>query len=315
VIAIGNPFGLGGTVTAGILSARARDINAGPYDDFLQTDASINRGNSGGPLFNLQGEVVGINTAIFSPTGGSVGIGFAVPASLARPVVEQLRDFGQTRRGWLGVNIQSVTDEIAESVGLAKARGALVARVTEKGPAEKGGIAAGDVILRFDGKEVSEMRRLPRIVAETSVGRAVKVEIWRRNQSMQLDITLGELEENEAQASAAARPRATAPGAAPIEALGMQLSGLTAELRERYQIPASSKGVVITKVEPGSTAAERGLNVGDVIVEIAQQEVSQPAQVLEKVQEARQANRRSVLIMVERSGEQRFVGLPVEPRG
>jgi serine protease Do len=315
VLAIGNPFGLGGTVTAGILSARARDINSGPYDDFLQTDAAINRGNSGGPLFNMNGDVVGINTAIYSPTGGSIGIGFAVPSSLARNVVDQLREFGRTKRGWLGVNIQTVTDEIAESLGLEKARGALVARVTEKGPAEKAGVQSGDVIVRFDNKEVSDMRRLPRIVAETPVGKAVKVELWRKNRMMELDVTLGELEENEPQAANAQRPRPQQQGAAPIEALGMQLTALTPELRERFQVPEGSKGVLVTRVDDGSTAAERGLRAGDVIVEVAQQEVTQPGEVLEKVQEARRANRRSVLIMVERAGEQRFVGLPVDPRG
>jgi serine protease Do len=315
VLAIGNPFGLGGTVTVGILSARARDINTGPYDDFLQTDAAINRGNSGGPLFNMAGEVVGINTAIYSPTGGSIGIGFAVPSSLASPIVAQLREFGRTRRGWLGVNIQTVTDEIAESLGLSKARGALVARVTEKGPAEKAGIQSGDVILRFDGKDVTDMRRLPRIVAETAVGKSVRVEVWRRNQAIILDAMLGELEETEQQAAAPQRQRQQPAAPATVDALGMQLSVMTPELRERFQIPAASKGVVVTKVDEGSTAGERGLRVGDVIVEVAQQEVGQPGQVLEKVQEARRANRRSVLIMVERAGEQRFVGLPVEPRG
>jgi serine protease Do len=319
VVAIGNPFGLGGTVTAGIVSARARDIQAGPYDDFLQTDAAINRGNSGGPLFNMAGEVVGINTAIYSPSGGSIGIGFAIPSSLARPIVEQLRDFGRTRRGWLGVNIQAVTDEIAESVSMQKARGAMVARVTEKGPAEKAGIVAGDIVVRFDGKEVGEMRRLPRLVAETPVGKTVKVEVWRKGQAVLLDVLLGELEENEAQASAGQQRGRQQPaqpsGPLPVEALGMQLSALTPELREKHQVPARAKGVLVVRVDDGSIAAERGLRVGDVIVEVAQQEVTQPQQVVAKVQEARAAKRRSVLIMVERAGEQRFVGLPVEPRG
>jgi serine protease Do len=316
VLAIGNPFGLGGTVTVGILSARARDINAGPYDDFLQTDASINRGNSGGPLFNLAGEVIGINTAIYSPSGGSIGIGFAVPASLARPVIEQLRDFGRTKRGWLGVNIQTVTDEIAESLGLDKARGALVARVTEKGPAEKGGVQSGDVITRFDGKEVTDMRRLPRLVAETPVGKSVKVEVWRKGRTQTLEMSLGELEENEQQAAAPRPGGRSQPGAGgTVEALGMSLTALTPELRERFEVAEKTRGVLITKVDEGSTAAERGLRAGDVIVEVAQEEVTQPAQVLSKVQDAKKANRRSVLIMVERQGEQRFVGLPVDPRG
>jgi serine protease Do len=316
VLAIGNPFGLGGTVTAGILSARARDINAGPYDDFLQTDASINRGNSGGPLFNMSGDVIGINTAIYSPTGGSIGIGFAVPSSLARSVIEQLRDFGRTKRGWLGVNIQTVTDEIAESLGLDKAKGALVARVTEKGPAEKSGIQSGDVIVRFDGKEVGDMRRLPRLVAETPVGKAVKVEVWRKGRAVTLDVMLGELEENEQQAAAPPRGRQQTPqSATTVETLGMALTTLTPELREKFEVAERTKGVLITKVEDGSTAAERGLRAGDVIVEIAQEEVTQPGQVLARVEEAKRAKRRSVLIMVERQGEQRFVGLPVDPRG
>ena len=211
VLAIGNPFGLGGTVTAGIISARGRDINAGPYDDFLQTDAAINRGNSGGPLFNLDGEVIGISTAIYSPTGGSVGIGFAVPSQLARPVIEQLQKFGRTRRGWLGVNIQTVTDEIAEGLGLEKAQGALVARVTEGGPAAAAGLEQGDVVLEFDGRPVEEMRTLPRIVAETSVGQEVQVKVWRKGETQSFKVTLGELEEAEARLAGVAEEGA-APG-------------------------------------------------------------------------------------------------------
>ena len=314
VIAIGNPFGLGGTVTAGIISARARDINAGPYDDFLQTDASINRGNSGGPMFNLAGEVIGINTAIYSPSGGSVGIGFAVPSSLARPVVEQLRDYGKTRRGWLGVNIQSVTDEIAESLGLDKARGALVARVTEQGPADKAKIQQGDVVIRFDGKEVTDMRRLPRLVAETPVDKNVKVVVWRKGKEVALDVKLGELEENDQVAAAprGTKPTTPMPSAPSVDALGMQLSQLTPELREKFEVNEKTKGVLVTKVDEGSTAAERGIRAGDVIVEVAQEEVTAPAQVAKKVTEANTQGRRSVLVMVERQGEQRFVGLPVD---
>ena len=194
VIAIGNPFGLGGTVTSGIVSARGRDIQAGPYDDFLQLDASINRGNSGGPTFDVHGRVIGINTAIFSPSGGSVGIGFAIPSTLARSVVAQLKDFGRTRRGWLGVRIQGVTPEIAESLGLRSATGALVASVTPNGPAAEAGIQAGDVILTFDGKEVNEMRRLPRVVAETGVEEQVPVKLWRRGQEQTVRVKVGELE-------------------------------------------------------------------------------------------------------------------------
>jgi serine protease Do len=315
VLAIGNPFGLGGTVTAGILSARSREL-AGPYDDFLQTDASINKGNSGGPLFNLNGDVIGVNTAIYSPTGGSIGIGFSVSSLLAKPVIEQLKEFGRTKRGWLGVNIQSVTDEIAESLGLGKARGALVARVTERGPAEQAGIQSRDVIIRFDNKEVTEMKRLPRIVAETQVGKAVKVEVWRGDKILTFDITLGELEENEQQAAAPAAPQRPRPGQPQdtvVAALGMSLAPLTQELREKYGVAEQTRGVVVTKVEDGSTAAERGVREGDVIVEVQQEGVSQPSQVVQKVQDARKQNRRSVLVVVERQGQQRFVGLPIGP--
>ncbi len=320
VVAIGNPFGLGGSVTVGIVSARARDINAGPYDDFLQTDASINRGNSGGPMFNLQGEVVGINTAIYSPTGGSVGIGFAVPSTLARNVIDQLRQYGKTRRGWLGVNIQTVTDDIAESLGLDKPKGALVARVTEKGPADAAKIQPGDIVIRFDGREVGEMRRLPRMVAETSVDKTVDVVVWRQRKEVPLKVKLGELPEDDQLAAAPRDNPAAPPGRqqsapATVDALGMALTQITPELRERYEIPEKTKGVLITKVTEGSTASERDLRPGDVIVEVAQEEVTSPSQLVKKVTDARAAGRKSVLVMVERRGEQRFVGLPVEPKG
>ena len=316
VVAIGNPFGLGGSVTVGIVSARARDINAGPYDDFIQTDASINRGNSGGPMFNLAGEVIGINTAIYSPTGGSIGIGFAVPSTLARNVVDQLRKYGRTRRGWLGVNIQTVTDEIAESIGLDKAKGALVARVTDKGPADNAKILPGDVVLKFDGREVTEMRRLPRMVAETPVGKTVDVLVWRKGKEVPLKVKLDELEENEQVASApkSGGPNPAKPAApeATVSALGMSLSQLTQESRDRFDVAEKTRGVLITNVKDGSSASERDLRAGDVIVEVAQEEVTSPDQVVKKIDDARKAGRKSVLVMVERKGEQRFVGLPVE---
>ncbi|MBI1245865.1 MAG: Do family serine endopeptidase [Alphaproteobacteria bacterium] len=316
VVAIGNPLGLGGSVTQGIISARNRDINAGPYDDFIQTDASINRGNSGGPLFNLAGDVVGVNTAIYSQTGGSIGIGFSIPSAIVKNVVAQLRKDGRVRRGWLGVNIQTVSDEIAESVGLDKARGAMVAKVPDDGPAAKADIRAGDVIVKFDGKDVTDMRRLPRLVAETPVDKTVKVEVWRNRKSVTLNVKLGELEEEQA-ASAAT----TAPGSKPgqpqgqAEVLGMTLAPITPDMRQRFQLSEKQKGVVVTDVVDGSVAQERGIRPGDVIVEVAQSEITQPQQVQDKVKEQRTAGRKSVLIMVERAGEQRFVGLPVEPRG
>ncbi|MBM84618.1 MAG: serine protease [Rhodospirillaceae bacterium] len=315
VVAIGNPFGLGGTVTAGIVSARGRDINQGPYDDFIQTDASINKGNSGGPLFNLEGEVVGINTAIFSQTGGSVGIGFAVAARLAKPVVEQLRDFGRTRRGWLGVRIQTVTDEIAESFGLESAVGALVAEVTKGGPADTAGIRPGDVILSFNGKEVESMRRLPRIVAETPVGVDVPVKVWRDSRLTQVTARIGELEEAEkAQLVPASKAEeSSGPSTGRVEAAGIDLSSLTGALRSEHSIVDAVEGVLITAVDPDSPAAEKGLRVGDVIVEIDQTEVSSPSEVINIVESViKKGRKKSVLFTVNRQGSIRFVGLRVK---
>ena len=314
IIAIGNPFGLGGTVTAGIISARARDINSGPYDDYLQTDASINRGNSGGPMFNLDGEVIGINTAIFSPSGGSIGIGFAIPSSLAQTVADQLQQFGVTKRGWLGVRIQTVTDDIAENLGLPKAKGALVAGVTEGGPAEKGGIQPGDVITAFDGKEVPDMKRLPRIVAETPIDKDASVDVWRKGKSTRLKVKVGELKEEEAQAKGEESP---APQAEPRETasvLGLTLSGLTQQLRDRYKIDQSTKGVIITQIAPDSPARGQGLSAGDVILEAASKKVTSPKEVIAAVDEAKSKKRKSVLLMVEGQNGQNFVVLPLEAK-
>src|SRR5579863_7451899 len=231
VMAIGNPFGLGGSVTAGILSARAREINAGPYDDFLQTDASINRGNSGGPMFNMDGDVIGINTAIYSPSGGSIGIGFAIPANLAQPIIDQIKQYGHARRGWLGVNIQSVSDEIAESLGLDRPKGALIASVRDGGPAQVAGIQPGDVVLTFDGKDVTDMRRLPRIVAETPIEKSVKVTVWRKRKETVLDVKVGELKEDTQQAALTPKQQTPAEPAGSVKTLGLSLSNLTPELR------------------------------------------------------------------------------------
>ena len=307
VLAIGNPFGLGGSVTAGIISARGRNINAGPYDNFIQTDASINRGNSGGPMFNLDGEVVGINTAIFSPSGGSVGIGFAIPANLAKRVVSQLIDFGRTKRGWLGVQIQTVNDEIAESLGLDKPRGALVSKVNEEGPADSGGIEAGDVILEFAGRDVAEMRALPRIVADTEIGETVNVVVWRKGKEKKLRVTVGELEEVQ---EAAFTPGGPTPGRS--EVLGMTLSPLTPDTRSEFQLGDESKGVVVTGVGGDSTAAERGIRPGDLIVEVNQEPVTSPQEVAEKIQEVQGSGRKSVLLLVERAGDLRFVAVRLD---
>jgi serine protease Do len=311
VVAIGNPFGLGGSVTAGIVSARGRDIRQGLYDDFIQTDAAINRGNSGGPLFNLNGEVVGINTAIYSPSGGSIGIGFAIPSNLAKNIVAQLQADGRVRRGWLGVNIQQVTDEIAESLGLrGGARGALVARATEGGPAAGGGIQAGDVILRFNNSDVREMRNLPRIVAETRVGTQVPVVVWRNGKEETVTVTVAELPAEQQQAAVQpgqAQPRAQQQ--LELSGLGLKISPITPEARERFSLRAESRGVVITEVAPGSPAAERELRPGDVIVEVQQERVNTPQEVQERLERLRRQNRATALLLIESAQGQRWVPL------
>ena len=311
VLAIGNPFGLGGTVTAGILSARGRDINTGPYDDFLQTDASINRGNSGGPMFDLDGRVVGVNTAIFSPSGGSVGIGFAIPSAIAEPVVSQLIKTGQVRRGWLGVHIQTVTDEIAETLGLEEAKGALVASVIKEGPAEESGITAGDVIVEFDGREVGEMRKLPRIVADTEVGKTVDVVLWRNNEKMTLQVTVGELEADEEQLAARTEGREEGDEQA-IKGLGFTLSVITDSLRERFNLGEDAKGLVVTEVTEGGPASEKGIRPGDVVVEVSQEDAASPTQVAKLVDAARDAGRKSVLLLVEGQGRLRFEAVRID---
>lgn len=311
VMAIGNPFGLGGTVTVGIISARGRDINSGPYDNFIQTDAAINRGNSGGPLFNMNGEVIGINTAIISPSGGSIGIGFAVPTELALNVIDQLREFGETRRGWLGVRIQPVTDEIAESLDMADARGALVAGVIRGGPVDDGSIEPGDVIIRFDGKDVDSMRDLPRIVAESPVGKAVDVIVIRKSKEQTVKVTLGRLEDSEQLASA--DPDSDGMTDLPdqlatAEVLGMTLAELTDDGRQEFAIADDVEGVVITAVDPNSAAAEKRIEPGDVIVEIAQEMVMTPQDVEERISALQQDGRRNALLMLAgRTGELRFV--------
>lgn len=311
VIAIGNPFGLGGTVTTGIISAQQRDINAGPYDDFIQTDASINRGNSGGPMFNMNGEVIGINTAIYSPSGGSVGIGFAIPSNLSKPIIDQLIKYGHTRRGWIGVRIQSVTEDIAESLGMDAHNGALVASVAATGPAEKSGLKPGDIILEFDGKSVNHMRTLPRIVAETDIGKTVDIVYWRDGQKQTTKTTIGELEKAEEDGLLAEGPQesqTTAPGTA-IPAIGLSLRTVTGEDRNSFGIPADVKGVVITKVDPASEGASKGLQAGDVIVEINQQAVGDADIAKNLVDAARESGRNSVLLLINREGEVRFVAL------
>ncbi|GAB4525900.1 MAG: DegQ family serine endoprotease [Roseibium sp.] len=314
VMAIGNPFGLGGTVTVGIVSARNRDINSGPYDNFIQTDASINRGNSGGPLFDMEGNVIGINTAIISPSGGSIGIGFAIPAKTATRVIAQLREFGETRRGWLGVRIQEVTDEIAESLGMDEAMGALVAGVTEEGPAAKAKIEPGDVIVKFDGREVEAMRELPRMVAETAIGKDVEVVVLRKGEEVTISVTLERLEENEVEEAAAETD--SEPQDKPAEkseVLGMTLAVLDDALRQQFSIEEDVTGVVVTEVESGSSAEEKRVMAGDVIKEVAQEPVETPADVEAQIRKLKEDGRRSALLLLANpSGDVRFVPVRIE---
>ncbi len=333
VMAIGNPFGLGGSVTLGIISARGRNINAGPYDNFIQTDAAINKGNSGGPLFNMRGEVIGINTAIISPSGGSIGIGFAVPTELAENVVHQLTEFGETRRGWLGVRIQPVTDDVAASLGLDKARGALVSGVVNGGPIKNGEIKAGDVILTFDGQPVNEMRDLPRIVAESPVNKEVDVVILRDGKQQTVKVTLGRLEDSaepqEEDDDQPAMPEGQGenktpnnkpPGDQkgelsqdPASAFGMTLAVLDEARRKSFSIVESVEGVLITAVVPNSPAAQKGLKVGEVVVEVAQDFVESPADVVKRIAVLKSEGRRNAHVMVsDPSGNLRFVALPLE---
>jgi serine protease Do len=315
VIAIGNPFSLGGSVTAGIVSARNRDISQGPYDNYIQTDASINRGNSGGPLFNLEGEVVGVNTLIISPTGGSIGLGFAVPSKTVAGVVDQLRQFGELRRGWLGVRIQQVTDEIAESLNIKPARGALVAGVDDKGPAKPAGIEPGDVVVKFDGKDVKDPKDLSRVVADTAVGKEVDVVIIRKGAEETRKVTLGRLEDTDKAQQATAKSKDEPPAEKLVtqKALGLDLATLSKDLRGKYKIKDSVKGVIITGVDGTSDAAEKRLSAGDVIVEVAQEAVSNAADVKKRLDQLKKDGRKSVLLMVANGeGELRFVALSMQ---
>ena len=311
VLAIGNPFGFGNTVTAGIISARSRDLKAGSYDDFLQTDAPINRGNSGGPLFNLDGKVIGINTAIFSPSGGSVGIGFATPARLAEHVIGQLRQSGRVQRGWLGVRIQSVDEDIAEVFGLSEPTGALVASVTAGGPAEQAGIVAGDVIVSFNGKPIPTMRMLPRVVAETDVGKAVKVEIVRQGERLTFDVTLGEMPADDELAALEAGPEVAPSAPQAVEALGMTLGDLTEEAKAQYGLDPGATGAVVTAVDPNSAAAA-AIAEGDLIMDVQQRRIAVAADVARIVDEAKAGAAKKIVVLVDRAGDRRFVALDAD---
>jgi serine protease Do len=313
VIAIGNPFSLGGTVTAGIVSARNRDIQSGPYDNYIQTDAAINRGNSGGPLFNLNGDVIGVNTAIISPSGGSIGIGFAIPSKTVMPVIDQLRATGEVQRGWLGVRIQQVNDEIAESLSISPPRGALIAGIDDKGPA-KGTLDPGDVVVKFDGKDIKEMRDLPKIVAETPVGKDVEVVVIRKGKEETKTVKLAKLVDTDKQAAVTTKKDQGPDDKSVVKkALGLDLANLTDDLRKKHRIKDKVKGVLITAVDPNSPAADKHLQPGMVIAEVQQQPVTTAADLQTKLDKLRKDGKKAVvLLVVTADGDPTFVALSLQ---
>ncbi len=309
VVAIGNPFGFGGTVTAGIISASGRDINAGPYDDFIQIDASINRGNSGGPLFNLEGKVIGVNTAIISPNGGSIGIGFAVPSSTVEPVIEQLKEYGKVRRGWLGVQIQSVDEELSSALGLDGAKGALVSDLLE-GPAEAAGVERGDVIIRFNGEEIKNSTELPRIVARAKVGSKAKLTVLRDGKEVELNVILEERKDDVD--NVVSRQSKPSDEGAILNNTGLTVQELSDDIRQRYGIPKDISGVVVIKVEPLSPASRQQITPGTVLREVNNQEVKSPADVAEQILIAQEKDRKSISAFVYQAGSNRYLALPIE---
>ena len=309
VLAIGNPFGLGGSVTAGIISATARDIHSGPYVDYLQTDASINRGNSGGPMFDLSGQVIGINTAIYSPSGGSIGIGFAIPATVARPIIDQLKATGKVERGWIGARIQPVTEELADSVGLDKGRGAMIAAIDPGSPAATAKLHPGDVILSYDGKPIDRSRQLPRMVADTKPDQSVKVSIWREGKEFDTELKVTALNPNR---PAPHPPQPEKPKPPPtVDALGLKLAKDTPELRKQFSLPDAAKGIVIVEVPQNGNAATQGLRAGDLITAVGGAAVSAPDQLTQLVAAAKKAGHKFALVRVEREGNSRFIALPL----
>ncbi|MEO5339893.1 MAG: DegQ family serine endoprotease [Magnetococcus sp. MYC-9] len=305
VVAIGNPFGLETTVTAGIISAKGRIIGSGPYDNFLQTDAAINPGNSGGPLFNLEGAVIGINTAIFSRSGGNMGIGFAIPVNMAKTVLEQLKTQGHVTRGWLGVRIQSITHELAKALGLDKRHGALVASVEAGSPAQKAGILAGDVVVRFDGRAVGQMNELPSIVAETPIGKKVRVELIRDSRPLTLEVAVAEMKEKGTET--------VAEKGGDVSSFGVSVRSLTSDLREQLELDESVRGVVVAAVEPGSGAAAAGLQIKDVIAEINRKPVRDLADFRRAIQGAKTGD--ALLMLLFRGGEPLYLAVQMTETG
>ncbi|MGH1477658.1 MAG: Do family serine endopeptidase [Geminicoccales bacterium] len=309
VIAIGNPFGLGGTVTAGIVSAKAREIGAGRYDDFLQIDAPINRGNSGGPTFNLQGEVIGVNTAIHSPTGGNVGIGFAIPADLTQKIVADLEDDGMVERGWLGVHIQGLDQDLADGLGLEEPKGALVARVTEDGPAAAFGIEQGDIILDFAGKPIEALRDLTRAVADTTPGSEAEVRVWRDGAETVLNVEIAQMP-SEDQVASLDTPNEADDDAAPK--IGLALAALDPDMKRSMELPDDVEGALVTRVLPGSPAAEKGVREGDIIIEADHQAIIDPGTVADAVKSAQERGDKAILLLIKRGDRDRFVAVRLD---
>ena len=306
VLAVGNPFGLGNTVTSGIVSARSRDIQVGPYDDFIQTDAAINRGNSGGPLFNADGEMIGVNTAIFSPSGGSVGIAFAVPSKMVKTVADALIKDGVVKRGRLGVKVQTVTPEIAASLGLSKAKGALVAGVEKGSPAVKADIHSGDVIIRFDGQEVTAMRDLPRMAAETPIGKTVPVTVWRQGAEKEVSLTVSEMVEPAAVQALPNTERVEKITARKIPLLGITVAEITPDLRRKFHLTKNAQGVVVLSVLPKSDAALKGLRAGDLLVELDRKSVNSLKAVSVWENDAAEMGQEAAFVLIDRNGERFF---------
>jgi serine protease Do len=307
VLAVGNPFGLGGSVTAGIVSASGRDIHAGPYDDFLQIDAAINRGNSGGPTFNMNGEVIGVNTAILSPSGGSVGIGFAIPSDIVKPVVAQLEQHGNVRRGWLGVAIQAITPDMAEALGLTNVKGALVSSVTPDSPAAKAGVKTGDVILSFDDKPVAGLRDLTMAVADTPIGSVGTLQVKRGKENLTLKATVAELKDEPKLASNDASPGAA--DTTQTTSLGVRVAGLDSQTRKHFHVPKDVSGVVIVAINPNGVAAERGMEVGDVIERVNELQVKSPADLTQGIKQVTGSGKKALALLVNRQGTEQFVAV------
>ena len=312
VLAIGNPFGLGSSVTAGIVSAKSRDIESGPYDSFIQTDASINQGNSGGPMFNLQGEVIGISSAIFSTTGASQGVGFAIPANLAGWVISQLKEHGEVKRGWIGIKIQPNTPEIADSLGISANQGVVVSEITEQGPAQKAGLQAGDIVLSFNRQPIDNTKNLSRLIAETKIGTPAPIEIWRSGQKQTLTVPI-ELMPEEAPLSAA---KETASDAAEtpdngesLNIIGFTVKEISPELAERYKLAPSTSGVVVTDILPNSDASRKGIKIGDIIVKIDKRNIIGESAFHEYVNDARRENNRPVLLAIQGQEALHFVAV------